>query len=352
MVLMMEQHLGVWLWRWPGRGESLADYPTLVLLNALGGAAAPLFVTLAGYGSMLLAQRRQAPDVTLLRRGVVILGFAYALSLATPSWFTWRSWFVLHLIGASTLLAPVLRRLPNYGLLAAGAAVLWVSVIAQTLLETPFPLSNMRMGGWVRGGHGIAPTLLDGGLWRLMTFEGHFPLFPWLAFYMLGMVSARLSSAGLPKRQITLGITLLAAGGTLAALGPAGLGLLGQHSHLFSRAANVHAPFYPATPAFVLLLGGGALLAIGGAEHWEKRRGLSAEAPLVVLGRVSLTLLLLHVVVGRELSRPLGLWRNCSAETTLIVIAASVVGASLLARRWGRAKHRYGAEWLLRKLAP
>ena len=58
VFLMMEQHMGVWLWN-GGGGRSLAKVPALVAFNALGGAAAPLFVTLAGVGLLLASLRRR-----------------------------------------------------------------------------------------------------------------------------------------------------------------------------------------------------------------------------------------------------------------------------------------------------
>src|SRR5690606_20795062 len=99
VFLMIEQHLGVWLWRGPGPGGRMADYPGLLVFNALGGGAAPAFVTLAGIGASLLASKRERPDRTLALRGIAILGFGYLLSALTPSWFSWQSWFVLHLMG-------------------------------------------------------------------------------------------------------------------------------------------------------------------------------------------------------------------------------------------------------------
>ncbi|MCA9712207.1 MAG: DUF1624 domain-containing protein, partial [Myxococcales bacterium] len=53
VFLMIEQHVGIWLWEGPGAGERQLDYPLLVGFNALGGMAAPLFVSLAGVGSAL-----------------------------------------------------------------------------------------------------------------------------------------------------------------------------------------------------------------------------------------------------------------------------------------------------------
>src|SRR5690606_2353965 len=110
VFLMIEQHLGVWLWRGPNPGESMTDYPGLLVFNALGGGAAPAFVTLAGIGASLLISKRETPDVTLILRGIVVVAFGYLLSALTPSWFTWQSWFVLHLMGFGMLVTPLLRR--------------------------------------------------------------------------------------------------------------------------------------------------------------------------------------------------------------------------------------------------
>ena len=36
VFLMIEQHLGVWLWRGPNPGERMSDYPGLMVFNATG----------------------------------------------------------------------------------------------------------------------------------------------------------------------------------------------------------------------------------------------------------------------------------------------------------------------------
>lgn len=117
------------------------------------------------------------------------------------------------------------------------------------------------------------------------------------------------------------------------------------------RGFELHLGFYPASVAIATLLLGGALLLIAAVAWLETRRPIGQDHPLVTLGRASLTLLMLHVVLFREGSRPIDWWRNLSAEVTLTVIAAFVVLSVLLSRRWQRVGYRYGAEWLLRKLA-
>ncbi len=69
------------------------------------------------------------------------------------------------------------------------------------------------------------------------------------------------------------------------------------------------------------------------------------------LGRISLTLLLAHVVLFRELSRPLGLWQDFGALQTLGIVVGFTLLSGLAAGPWSRSDFRFGAEWLLRRLA-
>src|SRR5688572_27488468 len=108
VFLMIEQHVGIWVWHGPARGETVWDHPILLGFNALGGGAAPLFVTLAGLGSALfVATDRPRTDITLVRRGLVLMLFGLALNFMSPSWFSWGSWFVLHMMGFAMALGPV-----------------------------------------------------------------------------------------------------------------------------------------------------------------------------------------------------------------------------------------------------
>jgi uncharacterized membrane protein YeiB len=89
------------------------------------------------------------------------------------------------------------------------------------------------------------------------------------------------------------------------------------------------------------------------ALHIErsKQAGPSdAGGVLVCLGRASLTLLLVHVVLFREISRPLGAWQAFSWPVSLAIIAGWIFLCVVLTRAWQRSGYRFGAEWLLRRL--
>lgn len=338
VFLMLEQHMGIWLWTGPARGERALDYPVLVGFNALGGMAAPLFVSLAGVGSALFVSAgRPRTDITLVRRGLTLMLFGLALNFMTPSWFSWGSWFVLHMMGFAMALAPVWRRLPSWALLVGCAAVLGSTVAVQLWLDTPIPLTNPRM----------RDVSLPGGPLRLALAEGQFPILPWLTFYLAGTCAGRWIKSGRLGRIAGLGLCFEALGG---------LGYLltskGVVTHPWAvRGFELHLGFYPASIAIASLLLGGALLLIASVAWIEKKRSLSAGNPLVALGRISLTLLMLHVVLFRELSRPISWWRNLSSTSALIVIFSFVAISLFAARYWQRVGYRFGAEWLLRKIA-
>ena len=80
---------------------------------------------------------------------------------------------------------------------------------------------------------------------------------------------------------------------------------------------------------------------------------MSSRNPMVTLGRISLTLLLIHVPIFRRLSRLpfIDIWRNLDANTSLVVVFAFFFLALVAAWFWQRVNYRYGAEWWFRKLS-
>ncbi|KIG16042.1 membrane protein [Enhygromyxa salina] len=348
VFLMIEQHLGVWLWRGLDKGETMVgDHLGLLVFNALGGGAAPAFVTLAGIGSSLLVHKRAASgaalDLTLAKRGVAVIGFGYLLSFLTPSWFSIHTWFVLHLMGFGMLLTPALRRLPSAALLGLGLAVLLLTGWVQATLEVPISLVNEYM----RGRDPSSPTQWTG--LRIAVAEGQFPIFPWFSFYLAGLVCGRWVAEDKLAR-----IAYLAGG--VGVVGVVGL-LLGELAAFPAggalwRSTTIKIPFFPASPTLVALLLVAVLLGIWAVMAWERRWPLRESNPLVTLGRASLTLLILHVWLFREATRPIGVWQALDVAPAMLLLFGFVAFAAAASWQWQRVGYRFGAEWLLRKLAP
>ena len=70
-----------------------------------------------------------------------------------------------------------------------------------------------------------------------------------------------------------------------------------------------------------------------------------------MLGRISLTVFVVHAPLFRELSRPLGIWSALAPAPTLAVIAAFTIVCLVFGKWWARHDYVFGAEWSMRKLA-
>jgi len=221
VILMVQQHLGVWLWRVPVMPlwELFTGHPLMMGMNFSGLLAAPLFVSLAGVGSVYLHAKTDKPFRVFAARGAVIVIFGYLLNFLTPHWFHPGSWFVLHCIGLFLILAPVLLRFNTVYLVMLYPVIAGAAVFGQHMLGTPLLLTDPRMGD----------ISLPGGILRLIFLEGHFPVFPWLALFISGIIAGRWISAGKIKFILLTGISFVTAGIIL--------GVLYRHGYAFATRA-------------------------------------------------------------------------------------------------------------------
>jgi uncharacterized membrane protein len=333
VMLMVIQHLGVWFWR--GSFRQLAEHPIIVTLNGIGGLGAPLFVTLAGAGAWYLFRRRRGAG-TAVARGLLVLLLGYALNLAARQWFSPGSWYVLHLIGLGLVLSPLLCRIPTRALLALALVVVLVTPVVQHLLGTRMFISTAELSN----------THRPFGPLRLALAEGHFPVLPWLAFFVSGVVAARWVEAREWKALWWLAGGCLAAGAALVVVGAAGLPWAGGAA--VKRFFLLRTNFYPGYPPLLFLLQGFAFLALGAFGRLEQRSTFRFPRSLVCLGRASLTILFVHILVFRELGIWLGWRRVFSEPATVAITVAALVGFGFLAVQWERGGYRYGLEWLIR----
>lgn len=337
---MIEQHVGIWLWEGPAPGLSRLDYPGLVAFNAGSAIGAPIFFALAGAGTAMLCHRRPGPglDGILVRRGLLLYAFGIAVNLATPSWFSWGSFFALHMMGVGVALAPLWRRMSDRGLLGLMALVLALTPLVQYWLQTPEDLWNSHM----------RDVDLPGGALRLAFIESQYSLLPWISTYLAGFFAGRAIERGTLRPVVRLGTALFLVG----AVGHGAVWLFGaSEPDLLWRAFRLKLGWFPPSIAIVTLLLGPALWIIAAAVRRDERRPLPDDHPLVTLGRISLTVFVIHAPLFRELSRPVGIWSALEAGPTLAVIAVFTAVCVLFSRWWSRHGYRYGAEWLMRRLA-
>jgi len=336
VILMVQQHTGYWFWNAGGdMGVLLSEYPVMVTMNGLGGLAAPLFILLAGIGASLSLAGGK-PEQQLIKRGLVIIFSGCLLNILTPAWFSPYSWYVLHLIGSGMCLSPVLRRLNSTILFAISALIILITVFLLDAFNTHRYLSNEDM----RGLGSIT------GVIRLAAFEGHFPMFPWLALFITGFISGRWI-----KEKLYINILKTAGLFFSAALL---LFLIKQGNFSFlkntfgSRLLIINLYMYPAYPIQFLTLTAVSLLSVYLVLLAGIKFTISQGNILVMTGRVSLTVFILHIVIIRNFMVKSGLWQTFSEPVTVILQISVLLFIFIAVYLWEKIQFRYGFEWLIR----
>jgi len=336
---MIEQHLGVWLWTGPQAGETRFDYPGLVAFNAAAGIGLPIFFGLAGIGSALMvATRKDGVEGVLVKRGVLLMALGYLLNVTAPDWFSWGSFFALHLIGFGMALTPLWARLSNRHMAVAITLVLAATPLVQAWLGTPDKLHNEHM----------SDVAMPGGVFRLALAESQYPILPWLSIYLAGVVSGRWVALGRHRALLWAAVSMVAIG----ALGHGLFRVMGDGLHpVLARAFVLRLGFFPGSVAMLCLLIGGGGLLVAAALRVEASYRLSSRHPMVTMGRTSLSVFFVHVWVFRQATQPLGLRDALTANETLVVIFGFTALWMLVTRAWAAVGYRFGAEWLLRTVA-
>ena len=180
------------------------DVVYVVFVFVLGDVGAALFTTLVGISFVLsMRSRTHLSSGTVIGgaavRGAFLLIVAMLISLVTVGLDALFEWDVLALIAVASIVLAFLRPLPNWALLAVGAAVV---VFAPAVRGAVGYLEYW--GGQLIPVDGIDPPGLlvtpaaefVSGLsleaaFAGMLAAGFFPLLPWLAFPIIGMVLGR-----------------------------------------------------------------------------------------------------------------------------------------------------------------
>lgn len=146
-------------------------------------SAATLFVLLVGVSIMLAGERREpaARNRAWYRRGLQLLGFGLAITLITRMFLgdAFILFGILHLVGTTMLLAPLLWRARNVAPFI-GAALIWLGVAFDRISVDTY---------W------LLPLGLYPEHYPAVDF---FPLVPWLGIVMIGMGFGQLLLLRLP----------------------------------------------------------------------------------------------------------------------------------------------------------
>jgi len=360
-----------------GNDAAASTWPYFLFEHALGDWGAAVFLMLTGMSQALSHQRRESRGEEVEFRTSFVRGsylFVVGLVMLALTWGPsqlWQ-WDILTLMGLATIVLHACRRLPSWVILLLGAGL----AVAAPALRSHAGFLD-AWGGAMRGvplisdylpGFYVEPVSPYGVLWSakpiLMGFlaNGYFPVFPWLAFPLLGFVSGRRVVGGRAKGDLRL---VLPAGTALATAGLA-LAFAGRASPPSAAVSGLVAPlsFAPDSFSMVLFQAGMALLCYGIFFYFldVRRAWVTQPGPFARMvartSRFSLSIYFTHyLLIGWTLAGvylATGQYRRASLMDDSLSLACGVaaVGAlEVLVWIWEKAQGRYSLEWVLARVS-
>ena len=264
------------------RPESQPPAIGLAFSAILGGLAAPLFVTISGWGLHISAKRRiassdrgvediarwLAPRLSILvvSQVVVNVTMGHLFDITTPG--------ILTMLAIAAIVAPCIAGLPVFArvLLAVGIAT------------APLMLGGVTGPDW-NWDQRMAAVGALGTIERLL-WNGAYPAIPWLSFSILGSIISDTDSSERVKALFVMIPASLVVAAMLRPEGGAWVETIGDAS----------LTFFPASTPFIAVAATACLSLHLGMELSERTAiwGHSVGRSIVSLGRLSLTVYILH----------------------------------------------------------
>lgn len=311
------------------------------------GRSAATFVTLAGIGVSLLSQKaRESQDSSelsrcrslLLKRALFLLGAGFLDS------FLWIG-DILHFYAAYLLIAALLLNATGRRLWGIATASIAVFVALFIFLDYE--------KGWDWEALTYAGFWMPRGVFRHLFFNGFHPVFPWIAFLLVGMwLGRRDLSEPLKQRRLFgwgLGATVLAEG-LSAVLAPWAASDGGEDGAWCALLFGTQS--MPPTPLY-LISGGGSAAALIAACLYVSRRcaGSRVLKPLEDAGRMALTIYAGHVIFGLWALEKFELIEDKSIGFALVSSVMFYASAVLFAWAWSKRFSRGPLEGLMRRIS-
>ena len=297
---------------------------------------APTFLFLAGFVLALSVARRQARGVPerAIDRDIFIRGTF--IVLLDPLWMSIGfggniTFQVLYAIGASFCLMVPLRRLSliflcliSFGLFVFGEWLAHLAGLAGGAKQT-----------------GPAGTLLITGLHKVMGVFVLYPLFPWLAYMILGWVcgkhmlgKARFNPVGFFTMSGVFSIIVF-----LIVRGLNQYGNMGLWRYDNSILQWLHVSKYPPSLSFAALELGVMFFILAFLFVWHQNRNASATNPLQVFGRTPLFFYIIHVHLLAAASWLLNMQQTGGLAATYLATGVALLVLYPLCRWYRNFKH-------------
>ncbi len=312
------------------------------------GRASALFVVLAGIGVTFLTNKARLSEDSqtikkarwsLLKRGGLLFGIGLAY---TPIWPA----DILHFYGLYFIIAAMIFTVRDKKLL-------WLSLFFTGFFVILLGLFDYDKG-WNWSDFSYDGFWTFDGMIRHVFFNGFHPVFPWMAFLLIGLWLGRqdLGSVTMRKRYGLYAFLIWAiTEGLFAALR---WYFTGHESVVFSaQDAGIvfSTSIIPPFPQYIVAAGSLAVLLIMISLHvCDRFANNRVIGWLYQTGQMALTLYVAHVIVGMGTLEFLNMLSDQSIEVSLIsafIFCALSVAFSVL---WLKKFRQGPLEWLFRKL--
>jgi surface polysaccharide O-acyltransferase-like enzyme len=275
----------------PPEGISIS-HPLAFISAAIGGMAAPLFVTISGWGMYSSAKRRSESESSdfsswmrwILPRFIILvlcqLFVNSALLLERGGRFEWMTPGVLTLLALACLLGPVLILLKKEQRVLLMLLLVFSPLLIGDLNGVDFNwierVSSQGFGEWIE---------------RLLL-NGTYPALPWLAFVVLGSLVEDYRNDSTTRRIIALGLVIVGISMAFSIYKNTAWALTSGDAILTFFPANT--PFIFTSIIFVIIL---FKLLEGNEMSGGEPTGGRRLSWLEPAGRLSLTIYVVHFVI-------------------------------------------------------
>ena len=303
-------------------------------IGQLQGRASATFVVLAGIGLGLSSFKKEGQTVnTIVKRSIFLL----ILGLLNMTIFEGD---ILHYYAFYFLFGVFLLPFGNRAL------ILVISIL--NLVFFSMMLFIDYESGW------NFEELTYSGFWtidgftRNLFFNGFHPVFPWLGFFLLGMLMSRVL---LKKRQVQI---KMISWGLIAIIFSEIMGFI-ISGYVIPADSELQFLFMtdsmPPMPLYFLAASGSALLIIGlcllVSEKFKESKIYSLIAPA---GTQTLTLYVLHIIVGLGFIDAIGFTGTQTSSQAFVAAIIFCILGTIFAFTWSKWFRRGIFESLMRKL--
>ncbi len=304
------------------------------VIGQLQGRASATFVVLAGIGLGLSGFKRESQTVNITIKRALFLLVLGLLNMSIFEGDILHYYAFYFLFGA--FLLPFSNRVLKaiIGLLNLAFLVMMLSID----YESGWNFEELTYSGF---------WTIDGFI-RNLFFNGFHPVFPWLGFFLLGIFLSRtlLQDRRVQIKLITLGLAAVVFSEVMSYVLSAYLIPADSEMQFLVTTDSM-----PPMPLYFIAASGSALIIIGFCLLLSERfRGTRMFSVISPAGRQTLTLYILHIVVGMGFIDALGFTGRQTSSQAFVAAMIFCILATIFAFTWSKWFGRGLAESLMRKL--